>query len=90
MLAHKRNESSPMMPALAQQPLQQQFDPESEINRCVKFVQCIRKVLAMFSIENKFIDRIMDVKNSDRLTANKIIGRIFDPVLKELKKDAEV
>jgi hypothetical protein len=68
--------------------MQQLFDPDHEIALCIKFVQCVRKVLAMFNFENKFIGKILDGK-SDKITASKMIGRIFDPVLKELLREAE-
>ncbi len=69
------------------------FDLETELSNCVKFVQCMRKTLAMFNIENKFISKVFDDNSSnsnDRVTACRILNRIFDPVLKLLTNDANV
>jgi hypothetical protein len=68
--------------------LQQQFDQDYEITTCIKFVQCMRKVLNMFSFENKFIGKLLDSR-TDKVTTNMMISRIFDPMLKELSRDAE-
>ena len=47
----------------------------------------------MFNIENKFISKVFDDNSSnsnDRVTACRILNRIFDPVLKLLTNDANV
>jgi hypothetical protein len=59
-----------------------------ETSECVKFVQCIRKSLKMFYIENIFIGIIFDSK--ENFITNKILERIYDPVLRFLKLEAEV
>lgn len=59
-----------------------------ETTDCVKFVQCVRIALNMFSVENKFITKIID--GQEKIITNKILERIFDPILRYLNNDAEV
>lgn len=65
--------------------IEQDFDTAD----CIRFINCVRKTLTMFSIENKFIYKIID-GSKDRIMACKILDRIFDPVLRFLSNDAEV
>jgi hypothetical protein len=62
-----------------------------ETTDCVKLVQCMRKALIMFKIENSFISKIIESNSSDnkKILTSKILNNIFDPVLRFLSNDAE-
>ena len=60
-----------------------------ETTDCVKLVQCTRKALSMFKIENNFIGKVIEIKGADKKrVASKILNNIFDPVLRFMCNDA--
>lgn len=63
------------------------FEQDFETSECVKFIQCVRKSLKMFYIENIFCGEIFD--STQKVILHKILERIFDPVLRFLKSEAE-
>ena len=63
------------------------FEQDFETSDCVRFIHCVRKSLKMFCIENIFISKIFDAK--EKIILHKILERIFDPVLRFLKIEAE-
>ena len=62
-----------------------------ETTDCIKFVQCAQKALSMFTIENKFIFKLIQNNGNDnsKIIASKLLDRIFDPVLRSLNGDVE-
>jgi exocyst complex protein 7 len=62
-----------------------------ETTECVKFVQCVRKVLNLFKIENNFIEKVIESNSNDnkKVITSKILNKIFDPVFRYLFNDAE-
>ena len=74
------NSNAKTIPAVVEQ--------DFEITDCIKFVQCMRKALSMFEIENKFISKLIGSMDHDM--SCKILERIFDQVLRSLNHDAEV
>ncbi len=66
---------------------QQLIEQDFETTDCIKFVLCAREALKMFSIENIFIEKIIDPKAN--VVVCKILERIFDPVLRSLRTEAE-
>lgn len=69
--------------------IQNQISTEDfEISDCIKFVKSVRVALKLFTIEIKFITKIIDC--DEKLIINKILEKIFDPVLRYLKNEAEV
>lgn len=59
-----------------------------ETTDCVRFVQCARVALNMFTVESRFVTKIID--SSEKIIMNKLLERIFEPVLRYLNNDAEV
>jgi hypothetical protein len=62
-------------------------EQDFETSDCFKFISCMNESLKMFSIENIFIQKIIDSK--EKVVLCKILERIFDPVLNFLKLEAE-
>ena len=71
---------------LQNQPVVEQ---DFETTDCGKLVHCVRKSLRIFTIEHKFIGKIIDPQ-TDKLMNSKILERIFDPVLRSFNVEAEV
>lgn len=63
------------------------FDEENEVNDCSKFTQLIEKTLLAFQIEVKFIFKLIE---SDKQMAMKLLGCIYEPVLRFLNTESEV
>ena len=80
------NSSSANLAKLQSQPV---VEHDFETTDCGKFVQCVKKSLRVFTIENKFIGKIIDPQ-TDKLMNSKILERIFDPVLRSFNVEAEV
>lgn len=63
------------------------FEQDFEQSECVNFIYCARLSLRMFYIENIFIGELFDA--NQKMVAHKILERLFDPVLKFLRGEAE-
>lgn len=63
------------------------YEQDFESSECTKFMHCVRKSLKMFFIENIFIGELFD--SNQKVIMHKILERLFDPVLKFLKSEAE-
>lgn len=51
------------------------------------YVKSIRKCLQMFSLEEKFMNKLLA---GDGDATNKVLNRIFEPVLRYLRNEGEV
>lgn len=63
------------------------FEQDFEQRECVNFIFCSRLALRMFYIENIFIGELFDAHQ--KMIAHKILERLFEPVLKFLRHEAE-
>ena len=60
-----------------------------DTNDWLKFIECARRSLRIFYVEQNFIGKIID-SNNDKVMKSKILERIFDPVMRFLINDAQV
>lgn len=76
-----QNRSACIVPGMGM--IETDFEP----GECMTFLHCVRKSLKMFYIESIFIGEIFDT--NQKVILHKILERIFDPVLRFLKEEAE-
>ena len=63
------------------------IEQDFETSDCMKFLFCVRKSLKIFHLENIFVGELFDA--NQKIIMQKILERIFDPILRFLKEEAE-
>lgn len=62
-------------------------DSDFDTGDCDNYIKALKKSYQLFLNEKKFIARILNDENND--AANKVLVKIYDPVLRFLKVEAE-
>ena len=69
-------------------PNQVVVEHDYDINDWYRFIECVRRSLRTFFVEQNFMGKIIDP--NDKVMKSKILERIFDPVMRFLTNEAQV